>query len=225
MRHKRAGKQLGRDSSHRRAVLRSLVTSLFRYEEISTTHAKAKALRPIAEKMITLAKRGDLHARRQALSYLLDKSVAHKLFEQMKDRFSDRQGGYIRILKAGHRVGDNAPLAIVQLLLAGETKRPSKVTRKDKKGVKKVAKKVAEKKETPAEETRVAEPEVEKKSAEAAKGDVEQKRDAAAREKKTSKEKKGTSREKKRGTGDDQESTKDQTGGSGKGQKKAEKPK
>jgi large subunit ribosomal protein L17 len=222
MRHKRAGKQLGRNSSHRRAVLRNLVTSLFRYEEISTTHAKAKALRPIAEKMITLAKRGDLHARRQALSYLLDKSVAHKLFEQMKDRFSDRQGGYLRILKAGCRVGDNAPLAIVQLLLAGETKRTSKVTGKDKKGVKKGVKKVAERKETTTEETGVAEPEVEKKSAEAAKGDVRQKRDAAAREEKVSKEKKVASRRKKRVTGDEQESTKDQAKGSGNGQEKAE---
>ena len=216
MRHRRAGKQLGRDSSHRRAVLRNLVTSLFRYEEISTTHAKAKALRPIAEKMITLAKRGDLHARRQALSYLLDKSVAHKLFEQMKDRFSDRQGGYIRILKAGNRVGDNAPLAIVQLLLAGETKRPSKGTRKDKKGVKKVTKKVAEKKETPTEETRVAEPEVEKKSTEA------KKQDAAGSEKTVSKEKGGTVGGKKRGTGDEQDSAKGQVKGSGNGQEKAE---
>ena len=222
MRHRRAGKQLGRDSSHRRAVLRNLVTSLFRYEEISTTHAKAKALRPIAEKMITLAKRGDLHARRQALSYLLDKSVAHKLFEQMKDRFSDRQGGYIRILKAGHRVGDNAPLAIVQLLLAGETKRPSKGTRKDKKGVKKVTKKVAEKKETPTEETRVAKPEVEKKSTEAKKQDAGQKRDAAGSEKTVSKEKKGTVGGKKRGTGDEQDSAKGQVKGSGNGQEKAE---
>jgi large subunit ribosomal protein L17 len=224
MRHRRAGKQLGRDSSHRRAVLRNLVTSLFRYEEISTTHAKAKALRPIAEKMITLAKRGDLHARRQALSYLLDKSVAHKLFEQMKDRFSDRQGGYIRILKAGHRVGDNAPLAIVQLLLAGETKKASKVTGKDKKGVKKEAKKIAEKREAPTVQTTTAEPEEGEKSTKAAKGDVKQKQDAATGEKKTSKEKK-TSPEKKRGTADKQRSTKDQTRGSGKGQKKAEKPK
>jgi large subunit ribosomal protein L17 len=217
MRHRRAGKQLGRDSSHRRAVLRNLVTSLFRYEEISTTHAKAKALRPIAEKMITLAKRGDLHARRQALSYLLDKSVAHKLFEQMKDRFSDRQGGYIRILKAGHRVGDNAPLAIVQLLLAGETKKASKVTGKDKKGAKKEAKKVAEKRETQKVKTTTAEPEEEKKSTKAAKGDVKQKQDATTGEKKTSPGK-------KRGTADKQRSTKDQTRGSGKGQKKAEKP-
>ena len=224
MRHRRAGRQLGRDSSHRRAVLRNLVTSLFRYEEISTTHAKAKALRPIAEKMITLAKRGDLHARRQVLSYLLDKSVAHKLFEQMKDRFSDRQGGYIRILKAGHRVGDNAPLAIVQLLLAGETKKASKGTGKDKKGVKKEAKKVSEKRETPTEQTTIAEPEGGEKSTKAAKGDVQQKQDAAPGEKKTPKEKK-TSPEKKRGTADKQRSTKDQTKGSGKGQNKAEKPK
>ena len=212
MRHRTAGKKLGRDSSHRRAVLRNLVTSLFRYEEISTTHAKAKALRPIAEKMITLAKRGDLHARRQALAYLLDKSVAHKLFELMKDRFSDRQGGYIRILKAGHRVGDNAPLAIVQLLLAGETKGSRKAARKDKKGAKKAAKEGVEKKETPKEEIQGAEPGGEKKSAEAKSRDVKQKGDTGRGEKKASKEKKGTSRGKKRGTGNEQESAKEQVG-------------
>jgi large subunit ribosomal protein L17 len=222
MRHKRAGKQLSRDSSHRRAVLRNLVTSLFKYEEISTTHAKAKALRPIAEKMISLAKRGDLHARRQALSYLLDKAVAHKLFEQMKDRFSDRQGGYIRILKAGHRVGDNAPVAIVQLLLAGETKRPSKGAGKDKKGAKKVTKKVAEKKEAPTEEKRVGEPGAEKKSTEVKKQDEEQERDAAGSKKTVSKEKKGTGAGKKRGTGDEKDSAEDQAKGSGNEQEKTE---
>lgn len=189
MRHRKAGKKLGRDSSHRRAVLRNLVTSLFRYEEISTTHAKAKVLRPIAEKMITLAKRGDLHARRQALSYLLDKSVAHKLFEQMKDRFSDRQGGYIRILKAGHRVGDNAPLAIVQLLLAGETKGSSKGAKKDKKGVKKATKKAAEKKETPKEEIKGAQPEEEKENTKAKKRGAEQKRDTGGGEKRSPRKK------------------------------------
>ena len=222
MRHRRAGKKLGRDSSHRRAVLRNLVTSLFRYEEISTTHAKAKALRPIAEKMITLAKRGDLHARRQALSYLLDKSVAHKLFEQMRDRFSDRQGGYIRILRAGHRVGDNAPLAIVQLLLAGETKGSSKGAWKDKKGAKKATKKVAEKKETPKKEIKGAEPKEEKESTKAEKRDAEQKRDNGRGEKKVSKEKKGTSRGKKRGAGDKQGSAKEQVNSSESGQEKAE---
>jgi large subunit ribosomal protein L17 len=223
MRHRTAGKKLGRDSSHRRAVLRNLVTSLFRYEEISTTQAKAKALRPIAEKMITLAKRGDLHARRQALAYLLDKSVAHKLFEQMKDRFSDRQGGYIRILKAGYRVGDNAPLAIVQLLLAGETKGPSKAARKEKKGVKKATKDTVEKKEAPKEEEiKAAQPEEEKKSAKGKSRDAKQKRDTGTGERKVSKEKKGTSRGKKRGTGDEQESAEEQVNGSESGQEKVE---
>ena len=99
MRHKKAGKQLSRNTSHRRALLRNIVTSLFKHEQIETTDAKAKSLRPIAEKMITLAKRGDLHARRQALSYLQDKAVTHKLFDELKDRFLDRQGGYVRIVK------------------------------------------------------------------------------------------------------------------------------
>jgi large subunit ribosomal protein L17 len=138
MRHRKAGRKLGRDPSHRRAMLRNLVTSLFRYEEISTTLAKAKTARPIAEKMITLAKRGDLHARRQALSYLLDKSVAHSLFDGIKERFQDRQGGYVRILQVGSRKGDNAPLSIMQL-----------VTAKGKKGTEKVPKKADDKKKRP----------------------------------------------------------------------------
>jgi len=140
MRHRKAGRKLGRDSSHRRAMLRNLVTSLFRHEEIATTHAKAKTARPIAEKMVTLAKRGDLHARRQALSYIMDKSVAHTLFDEIKDRFQDRQGGYVRILQMGPRKGDNAPLAIMQLATAG----------KGKKGLAKASKKVGkEKKKSP----------------------------------------------------------------------------
>jgi large subunit ribosomal protein L17 len=136
MRHRKSGRKLNRDSSHRRAMLRNLVTSLFRHDEIATTHAKAKTARPIAERMITLAKRGDLHARRQALSYIMDKSVAHSLFDEIKDRFQDRQGGYVRILRTGHRRGDNAPLAVMQLVTAGE----------DKKGSLKAGKKAASKK-------------------------------------------------------------------------------
>jgi len=163
MRHRKAGKQLGRDSGHRRAVLRNLATSLFQHEEISTTHAKAIALRPIAEKMITLAKRGDLHARRQALSYIMDKSVAHKLFDQIKDRLVDHQGGYIRILKTGHRSGDNAPLAIIQLLLAHEEKKTRKTTgKKDIKGEKKITEKVSDKKVTSKGKKKVPEDEKEK---------------------------------------------------------------
>ncbi|MEA3361531.1 MAG: 50S ribosomal protein L17 [Thermodesulfobacteriota bacterium] len=131
MRHRKAGRKLGRNSSHRRAVLRNMVTSLFRHEEISTTLAKAKMLQPIADKMITLAKRGDLHARRQALSYMMDKDIAHKLFDELKDRLSERQGGYSRILKAGNRNGDNAPMAIIQLLLISDGKKSKKTTKKD----------------------------------------------------------------------------------------------
>ena len=157
MRHRRAGKKLGRDTSHRRAVLRNLATSLFKYEEISTTYPKAKAVRPIAERMITLAKRGDLHARRQALSYMMEKSVTHKLFDQMKDRFLDRQGGYIRILRAGHRSGDNAPLAIIQLLMAEEVKGSAKAQKKGARDGKKVSKKVPEKKKRAQSEVKPSE--------------------------------------------------------------------
>jgi len=116
MRHRKAGNQLGRNTSHRRAMLRNMVTSLLKYEQIETTDAKAKAIRPIAEKMITLAKRGDLHARRQALSYMQDKEVTHRLFDQLKDRFSSREGGYLRIVKKGSRKGDGASISVVQLL-------------------------------------------------------------------------------------------------------------
>ena len=126
MRHRKAGSQLGRNPSHRKALLRNMVTSLFKYEQIVTTDAKAKALRPVAEKLITLAKRGDLHARRQALAYIQDKSVAHRLFEEVKDRYLDRQGGHLRIVKKGTRKGDGAPVSIVQLLAVGEGKKAGK---------------------------------------------------------------------------------------------------
>lgn len=139
MRHKKAGKQLSRNTSHRRALLRNIVTSLFKHEQIETTDAKAKSLRPIAEKMITLAKRGDLHARRQALSYLQDKAVTHKLFDELKDQFLDRQGGYIRIIKKGVRKGDAAPISIVQLIPKGEEKKSDKKKPKKLKKSKTVA--------------------------------------------------------------------------------------
>jgi len=120
MRHRKGGKKLGRNPAHRRALLRNLVTSLFKYEQIETTDAKAKAIRPIAEKMITLAKRGDLHARRQALAFIQEKKIVHKLFEEIAKRYMDRQGGYIRIIKKGIRKGDAAPISVVQLIPAEE---------------------------------------------------------------------------------------------------------
>jgi large subunit ribosomal protein L17 len=157
MRHRKAGKKLNRDSSHRRAMLRNLVTSLFRHEEISTTQAKAKAAQPIAEKMVTLAKRGDLHARRQALSYIMDKSVTHRLFDEMKDRFQDRKGGYVRILRTGHRRGDNAPLAIMQLVAKGKRKGSEKVVKKTDKKEKKPMKKAPDEKGAPVAKELVSE--------------------------------------------------------------------
>lgn len=116
MRHGKSGRKLGRTSSHREAMFRNMVTSLFEHERIVTTEQKAKEIRPIAEKLITLAKRGDLHARRQALSYIRSKGVVAKLFDEIQSQFSDRQGGYTRIIKTGVRRGDAAPMAIVELV-------------------------------------------------------------------------------------------------------------
>jgi large subunit ribosomal protein L17 len=126
MRHKKAWKHLSRNSSHRRALLRNLVTSLLKHGQIVTTDAKAKAVRPLTEKMITLAKRGDLHARRQALAYIQEKAIAHKLFDELKDRHLDRQGGYVRIIKKGIRKGDGAPISIVQLVSVDVEQKPAK---------------------------------------------------------------------------------------------------
>ena len=116
MRHGKSGRKLGRTSSHRKAMFRNMVTSLFEHERIVTTEQKAKELRPIAEKMITLAKLGDLHARRQALSYIQSKDVVAKLFDEIQGQFADRQGGYTRIIKTGNRLGDAAPMAIIELV-------------------------------------------------------------------------------------------------------------
>ncbi|MEE4137717.1 MAG: 50S ribosomal protein L17 [Desulforhopalus sp.] len=116
MRHKIAGRRLGRTSSHRLAMFRNMATSLFEHERIVTTVEKAKELRPITEKLITLAKRGDLHARRQALSFIRSKAVVDKLFTEIKDKFSERKGGYTRILRTGVRKGDAAEMAIIELI-------------------------------------------------------------------------------------------------------------
>ncbi|MBN2645241.1 MAG: 50S ribosomal protein L17 [Desulfuromonadaceae bacterium] len=116
MRHRKTGRTLGRNSSHRAALLRNLVTSLLNHEKITTTDARAKEVRKIAEKMITLGKRGDLHARRQALSVVREKDVVAKLFERLAPRFENRQGGYTRIIKLGNRAGDNAPVSIIELV-------------------------------------------------------------------------------------------------------------
>src|SRR5213082_2690794 len=116
MRHLNSGSKLGKQPAHRRAVLRSLVTNLFQHGRITTTLTRAKAARPMAEKMITLGKRDTLQARRQAASYLLVPAVTQKLFSEIAPKFGDRAGGYTRIIHAGNRVGDNAKVAILEII-------------------------------------------------------------------------------------------------------------
>ena len=116
MRHQKAGAKLGRTSSHREAMFRNMVTSLFKHQRIRTTEAKAKAIRGWADHVITLAKRGDLHARRQVLSIIREKAVAHKLFEEASERFGGISGGYTRVVKIGRRPGDAAPISLVELV-------------------------------------------------------------------------------------------------------------
>jgi large subunit ribosomal protein L17 len=116
MRHRKAGRKLNRTAAHRKAMLRNMVTSLLEHERIVTTVPKAKETRRIAEKMITLGKRGDLHARRQAMAYIRSKGVVAKLFDELSGQYADRQGGYTRIIRTGNRYGDAAPMAIVELV-------------------------------------------------------------------------------------------------------------
>ena len=116
MRHRNAGFKLGRNTSHRRALLRNLVTSVIVEDRVETTVAKAKAVRPHIEKMITLGKKGDLHSRRQALSFLQTDTAVARLFGEVAKRYSDRQGGYLRIIRTGFRQGDGGEKAFIELL-------------------------------------------------------------------------------------------------------------
>lgn len=116
MRHRVKGRQLSRTADHRRAMLRNMATSLFRHERVVTTQTKAKELRPFAEKLITWARRGDLHARRQVERVIKDRKVAGRLFGEIGPRFAGRPGGYTRIVKLGHRLGDGAEIARIELL-------------------------------------------------------------------------------------------------------------
>jgi len=140
MRHRKASLKLNRTTSHRKAMFRNMVTSLFKHERIRTTGPKAKELRRWADHVITLAKRGDLHARRQALSIIREKGVVHKLFAEANERFGSSAGGYTRIVKLGRRAGDAAPMSLVELVVpeAGAKKKTKK----------KAAKPAAEKKKT-----------------------------------------------------------------------------
>ncbi len=116
MRHGKSGRKLNRTASHRKAMFANMAAALIKHEQIVTTLPKAKELRPIADKLITLAKKGDLHARRQAISKIRDKDMVKKLFEVLGPRYTERNGGYTRVLKAGFRYGDNAPMAVIELV-------------------------------------------------------------------------------------------------------------
>jgi large subunit ribosomal protein L17 len=136
MRHRNAGFKLGRNTSHRRALLRNLVTSVIVEDRVETTVAKAKAVRPHIEKMITLGKKGDLHSRRQALSFLQTDAAVARLFGEVAKRYTDRQGGYLRIVRTGFQQGDGAAKAFIELLGAEkqlEVKRQKRADLKSKK--------------------------------------------------------------------------------------------
>ena len=116
MRHGMAGRKLNRTSSHRKAMFANMAASLIEHEQIVTTLPKAKEIRPIVEKLVTLGKRGDLHARRQAISQIKDQEAVRKLFDSLASRYATRNGGYLRIMKAGFRTGDNAPMAVIEFV-------------------------------------------------------------------------------------------------------------
>jgi len=126
MRHGKSGKKLGRTSSHRIAMLRNMVTSFLKHEKVKTTDVKAKELKKVAEKMVTLGKRGDLHARRQAAAFVRDKEIVAKLFEELSARYRDWNGGYTRIVKMGFRVGDNAPMSTIEFIREAATQEQPK---------------------------------------------------------------------------------------------------
>lgn len=173
MRHRKASLKLSRTTSHRIAMFRNMVTSLFKHERIRTTGVKAKELRRWAEHLITLAKRGDLHARRQALAIIREKDVVHKLFDEAGEKFGNSAGGYTRIVRLGRRAGDAAPMSLVELIVPGAGAK--------KKGKKKTTKASAGKKKAEAKEEKKPADDKEKKAED---------RKTPAEKKKTAKEKK-----------------------------------
>ena len=135
MKHRIKGKKLNRTSSHRKALFKNMAQALIKHEQIITTLPKAKTMKPIIDKLITLGKKGSLHARRQAFSQLRDNDMVSKLFGDLATRYAERQGGYSRVLKAGYRTGDDAPMAVIELvdrnLEAKKIDKPKKVEKKE----------------------------------------------------------------------------------------------
>ena len=134
MKHRIKGKKLNRTSSHRKALFKNMAQAIIKHEQIITTLPKAKTMKPIVDKLITLGKKGSLHARRQAFSKLRDDNMVSKLFGALATRYADRNGGYTRVLKAGYRFGDDAPLAVIELvdrnIEAKKIDKPKKVEKK-----------------------------------------------------------------------------------------------
>jgi large subunit ribosomal protein L17 len=144
MRHKVKGRKLGRTKSHRELMLRNMVTSLFRHESITTTEARAKEARRLAERIVTWGKKGDLHSRRMALREVSDAEVVKKVFDTIAPRFEDRQGGYTRIVRLGQRRGDAAALVMLELTERGEEVEEEKASRKAKREARREAKRKME---------------------------------------------------------------------------------
>ncbi|WP_028845685.1 50S ribosomal protein L17 [Thermodesulfovibrio thiophilus] len=128
MRHRVSGRHFGRTANQRKALLRGLLTSLVKYERIETTVAKAKAVKELVDRLVTFGKKGDLHSRRLALSYLPDKDLVRKLFTEIAPRFAERNGGYVRIVKTGFRVKDSAPMAILEFVDYQKPEKEKKTT-------------------------------------------------------------------------------------------------
>lgn len=171
------GPRLGGGPAHERLLLANLAAALFTHERIQTTETKAKRLRPLAERLITFAKRGDLHARRRVLAVITDKGVVHKLFTEIAPQVEDREGGYTRIVKTGFRKGDNAPMAVIELVLEPVSKKPSAKkaqaakaaatpAKAEKPAAEAPAAEEAPAEETPVEETEAAEAPAEETAAE-----------------------------------------------------------
>ena len=186
MRHQKTGRKLNRTSSHRKALFRNLAAALFQHESIKTTNPKALELRKVADRLITLAKAGTLHATRLAFAYLRDKEVVKKLFTDIGARYADTSGGYTRVLKVGPRKGDAAPMAIIELTLKKEKEKEEKKEEQTK-----------EKKEA-AKEKKVRKPKEKREGAEEKKAESREKKTRKPKEKKEgAEEKKAAAKEKR----------------------------
>jgi len=202
MRHLKAGRKFGRSSAHRKALFRNMVTSLIRRERIRTTLAKAKELRGKVEKTITLGKKGTLHARRHALRLVADKDSLKKLFGPLAERYATRPGGYTRVIKLGHRLGDNAPMAFIELV-DREGEAVQKAPAKGKGNVKETAKEKA------SSEKKDASKALAKKTTKEKSGDVKKKVEKTAKKKTADEKKKPSEKKKKEAKKNNKEKDKD----------------